>query len=56
MEDLEIGARRLAEGRLTLDPETVRLLRDGDGKSRTPAVLWVAVALLAAIFLFALVD
>ncbi|MAO56758.1 MAG: 2-polyprenylphenol 6-hydroxylase [Rhodospirillaceae bacterium] len=56
MEDLEIGARRLAEGRLTLDPETVRLLRDGDGKSRTPVVLWIGVALLAAIFLFALVD
>ena len=52
MEDLEIGARRMAEGRLTLDPETVRLLRDGEGTNRTPFVLWLVVALLAAIFAY----
>jgi hypothetical protein len=56
MEDLEIGARRLAEGRLTLDPETVRLLRDGEDKPRTPVLLWIVVAILAAVFMYNLVD
>ncbi|PIW26112.1 MAG: 2-polyprenylphenol 6-hydroxylase, partial [Rhodospirillales bacterium CG15_BIG_FIL_POST_REV_8_21_14_020_66_15] len=56
MEDLEIGARRLAEGRLTLDPETVRLLRDGEDKPRTPVVLWIVVAILAAVFVYNLMN
>ena len=56
MEDLEIGARRLAEGRLTLDPETVRLLRDGEDKPRTPVLLWIIVAVLAVIFAYNLMD
>ncbi|MEQ8505523.1 MAG: 2-polyprenylphenol 6-hydroxylase [Rhodospirillales bacterium] len=56
MEDLEIGARRLAEGRLTLDPETVRLLRDGEDKPRTPVVLWAVVAILAAVFIYNLMS
>ncbi|HCS68718.1 MAG TPA: 2-polyprenylphenol 6-hydroxylase, partial [Rhodospirillaceae bacterium] len=56
MEDLEIGARRLAEGRLTLDPETVRLLRDGEDKPRTPVLLWIIVAILAVIFTYNLMN
>lgn len=56
MEDLEIGARRLAEGRLTLDPETVRLLRDGEDKPRTPIVLWAVVTILAVIFIYNLMS
>ena len=56
MEDLEIGARRLAEGRLTLDPETVRLLRDGEDTPKTPVILWIVVAILAAIFIYNLMS
>ena len=56
LEDLETGAARLAEGRLTLDPETVKLLRDGEGRPGTPRVLWVIVFLLLAIFLYNLMH
>ena len=46
----------MAEGLLCYtrldDPETVRLLRDGEGTNRTPFVLWLVVALLAAIFAY----
>lgn len=52
LEDLEEGAARLADGRVQLDPATVRLLRDGDGPPATPKLLWVVVAILAVIFTY----
>ncbi len=56
LENLEEGASRLAEGRVQLDPETVKLLREGDSPPSTPRVLWLAVALLAVIFLYNIID
>jgi len=45
VERLEEGANMIAEGRLKLDPETVRALRgDNDGASRYTPWVWVGLA------------
>jgi len=46
---IERGAEALAEGRVTLDPATVRALRRGTRRKRFGQWLWPAIALLALI-------
>ena len=56
MERLEEGAAMIAEGRLKLDPETVRALRGDNGagsSGRVGAWIWAAVAIaLASLLVF----
>ncbi|MEK9672151.1 MAG: 2-polyprenylphenol 6-hydroxylase [Rhodospirillaceae bacterium] len=54
LEDLEEGAARLADGRVQLDPQTVKLLRDGEEPRRTPKVLWAVITALVIIYIYTL--